>query len=205
MTNTQKKQAINPANLRRLADATADECHAIFDNNEMFRTIVKAWLYRNDVDYYLQEIFASCFRGCAEWYEASPGDVRFYVNEGPNARYADFVDGLEKAQKGYGLLPDSMKPELELLYRVRSDWANCVDPEKDDDLYDTMKTMCDNFAETIEEIVTEALNYYADHPDEVRTNATDYIDCVGDSVFFDRTTYHLFRITEYVEKEDYPY
>ena len=195
---------INPTNLRKLSAATKDEILALYDNNETFRNLIEDWHYRGDVDYYCNEIFRSCFLKCAEWHEASRGDVRFYIEEDQHERYSDFVDGLEKAQRNYCLLPDSINPELELLYKMRSDWANCVDPERDDELYDTMKVMCDNFAEIIQEIVTEALNYWEDHPEELRDEATEYVYCAaGDDAFFDCTTYHLFQISEYVGEEDY--
>lgn len=193
---------INPINLRKLSDATEHEILALYDNNQTFRELIKYWHYRNDVNYYC-EIFRSCFLKCAEWYEANHGDIRFYIVEGSTKYYADFVDGLEKAQRNFCLLPDDMKPELELLYKVRSDWADCVDPEKENELYDTMKAMCDNFAEIIQEIVSEALNYWEDHPDQLRGEASEYVYCVaGDDAFFDCTTYHLFQISEYVDDED---
>lgn len=189
---------MNPANLFQLCKASREDYLAVFDHNENFRTLVKDWINERDFEYYCYDIIQGCFgkRDCYVLDNYGLTEIKFWFRNNFNTDVGTFVAGVEKAQRDYCLLPDDLKKELDLLSKCRDEWADCTDPEKDEELHSVLVAMCENFAAIIEETINQSLQHYDKHPEDLRDIAGDYVElCPGDE-YYDCTDYVLYKINE---------
>lgn len=193
---------MNPANLHQLCNANREDYLAVFDHNEDFRLILKNWINERDFEYYCCEIIQGCFERrdvtsqCFDFDNCGYTEIMFRFKDGFNTAVGTFVAGVEKAQQNYCLLPDDLKQELDLLYKCRDEWADCTDPEKDEELHGILVAMCDNFAAIIEETINQSLRYYDEHPKDLRDIAGDYVELCDEDEYYDSTDYILYKINE---------